>query len=529
MINETCIPLLPYTSNLGYTLTFGVQVQSEDPITDQRYLLQTLEEEILFQLGKQLNRKMFPFLEIMIMKANDTCLSDENLIGPYLHVSVFLKLFVNVVVNRDDIETKLLEFQKHEFSFKYNVGCVYCTIKCKVTYDNDSLYLPIDMHIKRFDSTKCYLKTTNMIPESHKYVHSHISSLLQCPQIEFNEREFIFDKYKNILNVPQYNTVLDYYNFYLTRSDHGRICLNTFKSMMVSSSEMSVLQIIILIFTILSLLCLFLTFMTYCLFEQLRTLPGKNNMCLVVALFFAMAFLEFGMNKTNNITLCIVLGGFIHYFWLCTFCCLNVCSFHMYCTFSRNSVYRSRRKSKEQKRFLLYILYSFGLPAIIIIMNILFTNFLKGKELYGCGGKICFISERLSFVITFIVPITIMCLLNVFFFVYSAHSIASTPKLKNDDSSQHNSVNLSVYIKLFTITGSSWVIQIIDSFLPLSPFSVIVSLLNALQGIYIFVAYIYNKRVFILYRSLICNKPVIKSGSESRNVTKNETLIVTKL
>ncbi|XP_052063034.1 uncharacterized protein LOC127702770 [Mytilus californianus] len=131
---------------------------------------------------------------------------------------------------------------------------------------------------------------------------------------------------------------------------------------MVSSSEMSVLQIIILIFTILSLICLFLIFITYCLFEQLRTLPGKNNMCLVIALFFAMAFLEF---------------------------------------------------------------------------------------------------------------------------------------------------------------GSSWVIQIVDSFLPLSFFSIIVSLLNALQGVYIFVAYIFNKRVFILYRSLICYKPVVKFGSESRNVTKN--------
>ncbi|XP_076109556.1 uncharacterized protein LOC143078585 [Mytilus galloprovincialis] len=61
--------------------------------------------------------------------------------------------------------------------------------------------------------------------------------------------------------------------------------------------------IIMLIFTTLSLLCLFLTFMTYCMFEQLRALPGKNNMCLVVALFFAMAVLEFGMKSLKLLLL----------------------------------------------------------------------------------------------------------------------------------------------------------------------------------------------------------------------------------
>ncbi|XP_052061331.1 adhesion G protein-coupled receptor E2-like [Mytilus californianus] len=493
-----------------------------------------MKKEILIQLGRQLNRTIVPFLERMILKVNTTCSSDVNFIGPYLHISVFLKLFVNVVINRKEIETKLLQFQEKQFSFEHYCfrlnKMLNCMIKCNVKYDNGSLYLPIDVPFRKFDITKCYLETKRMIPESQRYIHSHISALLECPQIELDKTEVTIDEY-NLLNVPQYSTVLDYHNFYLTRSDlNPRICVSTFKSMMFASSEMSVLQIIILIFTIVSLLCLFLTFITYCLFEQLRTLPGKNNMCLVIALFFAMAFLEFGLNKTHVITLCIVLVGFIHYFWLCTFCCLNVCSFHMYCTFKRNFVYRQRSKSEERKRLLLYILYSFGVPAIIIIMNILFTNFLNVKQLYGYGGKMCFISERLSFIITFIVPITIMCLLNVFFFIYSAHSIATTPKLKNDDSYQHNSVNLAVYIKLFTITGSSWIIQIIDSFLPLSFFSIIVSLLNALQGVYIFVAYICNTRVFILYRSLICNKPVIKSGSESRNVTKNETYLAsTKL
>ncbi|CAG2212530.1 unnamed protein product [Mytilus edulis] len=403
------IPLLPYTANLGYTLTFGVDVQSKAPIKDLRFLLQVMKLEILNQLGKHLNRSMFPFLEMLIMKVNNTYSSKENIIGSYLHISVFLKLFVNVVVNRDEFETKLLQFHYQEFLFKRFLcsrlnTTINCIVKCRVKSDNGSLYLPIDLPFRRFHTTKYYLKTKNEIPGSKKYIHSHISSLLKCSQIELDKTEVIIDESKNLLRVPQYSTVSDYYNFYFTSSDRNvRICLNTFKSMMVSSSEMSVLQIIMLIFTTLSLLCLFLTFMTYCMFEQLRTLPGKNNMCLVVALFFAMAVLEF------------------------------------------------------------------------------------------------------------------------------AHSIATTPKLKSYDSFRHNSVNLAVYIKLFTITGSSWVLQIIDSFLPLSPFSVIVSLLNAMQGIYIFVAYICNKRVFILYRSLICNKHVIRSDSESRTVTQTTSLTSTKL
>jgi hypothetical protein len=79
--------------------------------------------------------------------------------------------------------------------------------------------------------------------------------------------------------------------------------------------------------------------------------------------------------------------------------------------------------------------------------------------------------------------------------------IASTPKIENESQqSTSNRVHFVVYVKLFTITGITWVFQIIDSFLPMSALSTIVSILNALQGVFICVSYICNERVLRLYK-----------------------------
>jgi hypothetical protein len=75
-------------------------------------------------------------------------------------------------------------------------------------------------------------------------------------------------------------------------------------------------------------------------------------------------------------------------------------------------------------------------------------------------------NELIAVIVTFLSPITLVCVINIFFFVVTSLKIASTPKIENESQqSTSNRVHFVVYVKLFTITGITWVFQIIDSFL----------------------------------------------------------------
>ncbi|KAJ8313132.1 hypothetical protein KUTeg_009315 [Tegillarca granosa] len=81
--------------------------------------------------------------------------------------------------------------------------------------------------------------------------------------------------------------------------------------------------------------------------------------------------------------------------------------------------------------------------------------------------------------------------------------------------------------KLFTLTGISWIFQIIDSFLPLSAFSFIVTIFNGFQGLFVFLSYICNKRVFNLYKTLFKDKRKTDSTLATNSSTKTTELNLT--
>ncbi|XP_052092474.1 probable G-protein coupled receptor Mth-like 4 [Mytilus californianus] len=289
--------------------------------------------------------------------------------------------------------------------------------------------------------------------------------------VHFNELEF---------SVEEKNANIEHDEYILTSPRKARICANRLQTLNTrtdSFNSVVVWNTVALILTCISLLCLVLTFLTYCFFPSLRTLPGKNNVCLVSAMFcaqFIFQFVEFGTKSDIG---CKVIGVLIHYFWLVTFGCLSVCSFHMYYVFtSKTSIHIS-----ETFRLAVYILYSYGIPVIIVVLNIVITSSLSSVTSIGYGGHVCFLNRRIAFVVTFIIPISLVCCSNIFFFIVTALKIARRPKLKNDSQMNLNQIQFSVYVKLFSITGISWIFQIIDSFIPFSAFSTIVSFLNALQ------------------------------------------------
>ncbi|XP_052063041.1 adhesion G protein-coupled receptor E2-like [Mytilus californianus] len=315
---------------------------------------------------------------------------------------------------------------------------------------------------------------------------------------------------------PQRKAVIEPDEYILISPRQARICIDRLQTLNASRNSFNsgdVWNIVAMVFTCISLLCLFLTFLTYCIFPSLRTLPGKNNMCLVFAIFCAQLLFQFVELGTKSDIGCKIIGVLIHYFWLVTFGCLSVCSFHMYRVFTSKTGIRI----SETSRLVNNIIYSYGTPAIIVSLNIIVTSFSSVTSI-GYGSRICFLDQPIAYVVTFAVPISLVCCTNIFFFIATTYKIAKRPKLKNDSQMNLNQIQFTVYAKLFSITGITWIFQIIDSFIPVSAFSTIVSLLNALQGVFIFVSYVCNKRVLSLY-----NKTRMSFSGYSRTRTSRRT------
>ncbi|XP_076109545.1 uncharacterized protein LOC143078572 [Mytilus galloprovincialis] len=154
-------------------------------------------------------------------------------------------------------------------------------------------------------------------------------------------------------------------------SGKARICLETFRYTFIvtqkTTSDHDVKEIIQVIFTCTSLVCLVVTFITYCIFPSLRTLSGKNNIVFT--------------SKT-------VLS------------------------------------TSENKRLITYIVYSYGIPLVIVLSNIVFTYIFSEQISIGYGDELCFLNHDVSFIYTLVVPISIVCCTNLFFFTGNCYNLS---------------------------------------------------------------------------------------------------------
>lgn len=232
-------------------------------------------------------------------------------------------------------------------------------------------------------------------------------------------------------------------------------------------------------------------------------------MILVIFLFFAQLCLV--VRPFFRSTAMIVASALTHFFWLSTFFWLQVCSFHMYRVFHAET--RSvHTKSYSRLTILKYLAYATGISVFIVSANVTVSLIITNGEFTGYDKLMTLMTSRTAFIVTLIGPLLIVCITNITFYIMTAYKIQSTP---NVDSTTGYRIQLTVYVKLFTLTGVSWLLQVVDTFIGVSVLSYIIAILNGLQGLFFFTSYVYNNRVFNLYR-----KAFNKFGSSRQSSRK---------
>ena len=217
-------------------------------------------------------------------------------------------------------------------------------------------------------------------------------------------------------------------------------------------------------------------------------------------------------------------------------------------------------------RFKKYSIY--GWLAPLIPVSILFgKQFLNHKLAYGFGQ--CFISEKIDLLYFFILPIALILFSNLIFLMISICSIIKVDKMthkvmkkeKSEDEIEAELIKskkfnlkkifnkkkleksekctkekkrLSLFIKLFLLTGMTWILGLITSVNSDSFLWYIYIILNSLQGLFVFASFAFNSQTrrelikYKAYRTISERLFSIKSESLATSSTNPDLANISK-
>jgi hypothetical protein len=122
------------------------------------------------------------------------------------------------------------------------------------------------------------------------------------------------------------------------------------------------------ILLLISLTCLFITLVTYCLFSELRNLPGLNLMALAATTFaYQLIFISLvNLETMYKRTLCKTVAVSEHFLILASFMWTNVMAWDIYKTFGKKTIFT---RVRPKRYFIRYFFYAYGVTFVIMRWN----------------------------------------------------------------------------------------------------------------------------------------------------------------
>ncbi|KAL3861286.1 hypothetical protein ACJMK2_007328 [Sinanodonta woodiana] len=550
---NTCVPIINSGIYVGFNVSNTYLVSISAKVTNsnwknvartffegmQRFLYSMIPPENLMFLSLEAWTKVFLCNNKKTNQLIQDCLDDSC--RPMVILGVAFDIIVTAKADRRLTEDHLISSLFQNFSISLNetrlnfVPMTKSILERKTDIEKEfektnvsdtSKCLEEFSYKMKFDSVLRYLSVN-----AFNVVFAALKKTISCPYVTLVKDEYEIDNRSGFLRVKAVDVLLTRNEYEIQENETAAICIDSYLhdalQQTLPSDDKQILSIFTIfswICTILSLLCLIITFTTYCIFEKLRTLPGKNNMILVSVLFLSQSLLFFGLNQTENRIGCVAIGIAIHYFWIATFCGMNICSFHMFRVFS--GLFRTQTGPKDEETLLLYYVnYIFGIPILVTGVTILVEMISTKGESLGYGPDACFLSTPPSIGLYFVLPILILIVMNFVYFIIATLRIRWTPHVRSSNDGR----DFFIYLKLFSITGVTWILQIVDAQFQVIAVSFIATAINACQGIFIFLSFVCNRRVRRLYEQLLCHRQSrLSSGtwtpSAFRNRTKSSSL-----
>ncbi|KAL4227170.1 G-protein coupled receptor [Mactra antiquata] len=265
------------------------------------------------------------------------------------------------------------------------------------------------------------------------------------------------------------------------------------------------------IITVLGLSCsilgLSLTIISFLFFRKLRQGRAQQTLFnLSLSLLLSMLIFLVGIKQTHNDTVCIVVAILLHYLILVSFMWMLMEAILQYLTFVKIlGTYITRFMLKT-------VVPAWGLPLLPVI-SVLSIDY----NLYNGGPNYCWM-DLSAFYYAFAVPITCIIVINITIFIVTIISIFRRGKgLRSNQKKQKMAMtNLQAAITSFILLGLTWVfgyLAISDARLL---FQYVFTILNSLQGFFIFILFVVRKKKVRDQWYIICCR-----GNEKDRVSRS--------
>ncbi|XP_050350695.1 G-protein coupled receptor Mth2-like [Nymphalis io] len=283
---------------------------------------------------------------------------------------------------------------------------------------------------------------------------------------------------------------------------------------------------------------LFIVLLVYIILPDLRNLAGLVLMAYVFSLmgaFLSLASLQLGTYLDNK---CLELTAVTYFFFLSTFCWMNVMSFDIWWTFRGYAKARPIHRRGEKFKFGMYCIYAWGIPTLMAIGLVVINNADLSHIPWFVTPQIplqgCFLEGGQKLLYLY-VPMLILIICNWMFFLMTAFNIwrlsRGTSVLESGAAgspaahrSQRN--RLMVYLKLSVIMGINWLLEIVSFKTPELNIWKFTDAYNLLIGISIFLIFVCKKKIYRKlqnrYYGFVNAKPRLsKSNTSSSTLESN--------
>ncbi|XP_032664888.1 G-protein coupled receptor Mth2-like isoform X1 [Odontomachus brunneus] len=281
-----------------------------------------------------------------------------------------------------------------------------------------------------------------------------------------------------------------------------------------------------------SLPFLLLTFVVYTILPELWNMHGYTLRGYVGSLFVAyISLVPFQLISPDGLSDAVCSGSaFVIYFsFQASFFWLNVMCFDIWWTFGGFRSLQGSVKQREKKKFIMYSIYAWGCASILTILCLImdFTPGIPETLIRPEFGYLrCWFTTDNAKGLYFYLPMSITVICNIFLFISTAlkiirHKKDTAHQLRSSESRRHddNKQWFNLYLKLFIVMGINWSMEIISWAFKSAPAAVwyITDLTNALQGLIIFIIFVWKDKI----RKLLLKRFGCREDIFSRNSTRS--------